>query len=1194
MRNWTPQQKAAIADRGRSVIVSAAAGSGKTAVLVERLLEILSDTAHPVRADAIIVVTFTNDAADQMRERLSAALEQKMLAETDDNAYNWLFAQSTRLHHAKISTINAFCFDLIRENADACGISNAFRILEPAEESGYEESAMHKVLSRWGSERQEDMEQLYAVLCSRDDHEIPEIVYTIKEYLDSTAFPEIWTEQAKQICMHPGILTDMAAKAVCEELERILAFAEKAYSHAQAAHAVFEEIWREDVTGIRFQLDHLRSADPHVIQENPTVHTVHFARFSNKKNGVDCDARAVFKSFRDVYKKWYEDAVTNFLGKLAYQEQDAQIEKRVIPLLLELTEEYMDVLLNLKLEQNELGFSDGERLALNLLGQVTPEGGIVPTPLAQQLSESYALIMVDEYQDSNDKQDCLFKLLSKNGRYDPARSRLLYGTNAFLVGDVKQSIYRFRQANPKNFMHALEDSCPAEACKAGDTARMYLSRNFRSAQGVIDFINGLFACTMSGDCGDVDYNKNEYLNFGASQYQNMENTRTRLIFPEKQGEDEQVLCTADCIRDMLIRRVPVMENGCQRPCEPKDFCILMRSVKKAGPLLQQALRERGIPCMGEEAGSFLQSPEIRLIGNILQALDNPLTDMAMAAVLLSPVYGFSAQDLIELKSKTDITRLYRQIITLAAMEEDSPLHDRCCRFLKQFDRLRSLADALPLDELIREIYEETDLLSLQSLYSDADRRRENLERYPRMAAQYQDHAEQNGRSSLGGWLRYLAAAAQGGGDVGGAKLHPENSVAVKTIHGSKGLEYPFIFLLHLETPFSTQDKRRSVCAAEGGLLGLTLLDKQSYQKMPTAAHAYIIYTQWLMQKSEELRLLYVALTRAKQQLFLMMDKERALKYCQGSGFLEAAPDTAHAAAARAGSMADWILLYLVHAGEGENVQSAAQGTSCRSSIAEYICWDTPLHPVEEEPETVHVLAQPDPEAAEKMRKQLAFSYTSRAAGLVSKHSVTGLSHPEKSCTEDLLTPDFKKASPSEKTGRLWGAGRGTAVHRMLEQMDFSAAREDPKRELERLQAEGRLTPQEAAAMPLDKIVRFLQSDLFGRIAASPCVYKEKQFFVVIGDLDLPEDSALRSYADTDGILIGTVDLLFREGDSWVVVDYKTDTNKSARELAEQYGLQVGLYRKAVEKITGGSVKDAYLYSFSLDAAIPIHLDEIVY
>lgn len=1209
---WTTQQQKAIETRGRSLIVSAAAGSGKTAVLVERLLRILS-VPDQVRADSMVVVTFTNDAAAQMKQRLSRALTEA-LADLenggDERTYDWLLEQRAGLSSAKICTIHSFCFDLIRENAEGCGVSPLFTIAEPAQERIYQQHALQTVMEQWS--RRPEMETLFSRFCAREDTELEQVVLEVADYLDSLPFRQDWIRRAIALSEDEDGLFSLYRDTCCQALDAILTLAEQARPAAEAVlggTGRYTDKLDSDIADITSQRDYLRQVSKDELLADPLKSMVRLTAFPRKsaKEGADEAMREVFRQFCDLYGKQYKDRIGGLLSPLLYFREDTAAQRTLIPLLLSLTEDYLDALFAEKCSRNVLSFSDAEELALSLLGNVDENGRLHRTELAEALSRQISLIMVDEYQDSNNKQDCLFKLLSRDCRLD--ENGLHYGSNIFLVGDVKQSIYSFRQANPENFRRAIAESIPLADCRADEMARIYLNQNFRSAPGVLDFVNRLFGMLMTEECGEVRYDINEQLNFGSPIYKNAGDIRTVLLLPQPaalpEEADMQAECIADTIAQMLQSGAPVLEDkGRQRPCEPKDFCILLRSVRKYGDAIAAALEARGIPAAADRESGLLAQPEICLIRNLLRIVDNPMTDTAMAAVLVSPVWGFSAEDLAELKLYGKKRRLYLQMRAVAETEAAAAagLRLRCSDFLRELETMRQAAEQLPLEECIRQIYDRTDLLSLQSLYRDGEARREHLESFLKQAQAYRENTDLTSQGSLGGFLRYLDRLTEAGKDLDIAPSAAEaNCVAVKTIHKSKGLEYPFVFAAHLDHRFNTADDASvPVQADESGLMGLYLYDREQYQRAQSITFRYLLERVRLRQKSEELRLLYVELTRAKQQLFLVMSNvhtgasKSTTAACNLGELLQAAPQTAPLLAPRAACMQDWVLYYLLASEEAPHlIRAMDDGESNTSALAEYRVWMDNTAAVQEEPQRTEVQAAPDPAALAQMQAQLAFTYSSPQTELVSKYSVTQLAHPEAMTTELARTPRLALAADSSK--ELTGAARGTAVHKTMQFMELAAAAQDPAAELQSLCTAGYLSEAEAQAVSPELLRTFFASPLYARIEQSPEVLRERQLFVRIGELDLPDGSALAAqYGGTDGVLIGTMDLLFREGDGYVLVDYKTDYARTPEELLDTYSLQLGLYQKAAELMLGKPVREAYLYSFCLGTAIPVPLGDIRY
>ena len=1238
---WTTEQNEAIETRGRSLIVSAAAGSGKTAVLVERLLRILSDFRedYRVRTEDIIVVTFTNEAAEQMKRRLTDRFSE-LIAVTSINEnpdlYDWLLEQRAGLASAKISTISSFCFDLIRENADTLGISPQFIIAEPEQAVVYEQRAMQKVMEHW-TKSVPEMETLFSYLCTREDKELEKIIFDLADDLSAQAFPQYWIEQAKKACENTMPLFEAIRKKFCDGMQDVIFIANKALPYAESSmtegipldeNPYFGKV-TNDIMNLQKLLLFVQNADMDTISAQLPQKQIIFGEFNSRtKKNINADVRKVCKQICEKYEALYKHIMTYYLQPLQFFKADAEVQKKLIPLLLTLTQEYREELLEEKKRQNVLTFSDGEELAITLLGMLDENGNIQRTPLATELSNQYQLIMVDEYQDSNNKQDCLFKLLSRDAVID--EKGLHYGTNAFLVGDVKQSIYSFRKANPENFRRAIQDSKPLETAPEDVLSLIYLNHNFRSSEGVLTFINALFESMMTKECGEVDYNQNEQLNFHSVVYQNAGKIPTKVILPrtpEKNSlpEDSNVdaECIADTISNMIHDKVQVITKEGSRDCQPEDFCILLRSLKGMGTAIVKALRKREIPVASDEDAKLLTLPEIRLIWNLLKVADNPLADAPLASVLLSPVGSLNTEDLALLRihganpQEKKRTRIFRQMHIIVVRpdipEEIKPLQKRCTEILALLDKIRLVAEQYPLEECIQQIYDLTDLMSLQSLYEDDELRRHHLDAFMQEAKKYREHADLTAQSCLSGWLRYLDRIRENDKSLQlklSAKRH--GCVTIKTIHGSKGLEYPFVFVANLNRTFSTEITKSKMMTSEEGLLGLYLHDRSRCLKYHTATHRYLTGDAISRQKSEEMRLLYVALTRAEQQLFVVLHDLK--KLAEVGILLQSEPDLAPYFAKQASSMQDWLLYFLFTSKDAWRFSTMiADGKSDSGIYADYSEWKyTP--PEKQEETQMELVSDVDSSALELMKKQLAFKHDFPKSDQPSKYSVTALSHSEivtgsideetaerisviattyqtqPLTAEQAKTPNLSRRNHAEENRILNASQRGTAVHTIMQHIRFESAVQNPADELERLQTEKLINPVQRKVMKTEQLKKFLQSEIGQRILSANSagnLFREKQIFAMIADMNLPENSPLaKQYADTDGVLIGTMDLIFREGDGWVIVDYKTN-RCSAEELIEKYRGQLWLYRKTAELIFGEPVKQTYLYSFYLGQALEV-------
>ncbi len=659
MNSWTKEQLDAINAEGTGIIVSAAAGSGKTSVLVERLLRILSDTENKIPADRLIVVTFTNDAAAQMKQRLSDALSEKISSEPDNV---WLCRQQALLQTAKISTIHSFCFDMIRENIQSLDVSSGFRILDDTEEYMLMRNAAGEAFENFYAERPETMEKLCGFFSgsARGDAELEKIVLDIYEFLVSVPFYKDKTrEWIKYYSEGFSPDNDPLAKIYLKTLEKKY---DGFLKHSEYLNELFSDMAGRTSAALESDAELFLSMKERLRKGDPWDEKVLLPEFSFKRMDSIRSLEGNEKEIQDEIIKQrnkYKDEIKKLsAGIFSFDEINDDRKKHfdMLECLFSLIDRFDEELKKLKNEKNALGFSDAEQLAVKLLAEKDKDGNIVKTQLANELSEYYEMIMIDEFQDANDAQDLIFKMLSKGGTAEKG------GTDLFTVGDVKQSIYKFRLANPKLFMKALDisEKYTGEGF-SGKNAAIMLNKNFRSSGDVIGFVNYIFGNLMSKDTGDVDYTDEEALVQGA-EYPEGDRTSEIIIVPDDTEEkadgneddsggeelyaDSEARAAAHKISSMLGKRT-VFDKGTPRACEPRDFCILLRNGKKADAYVK-ALSVLGIKAHAEGPEGYLRSREISVLLSMLAVIDNPMQDIPLVTVLMSPMFMLDAEDMASL------------------------------------------------------------------------------------------------------------------------------------------------------------------------------------------------------------------------------------------------------------------------------------------------------------------------------------------------------------------------------------------------------------------------------------------------------------------------------------------------------------------------------------------------------------------
>ena len=1238
MSTWTNEQLDAINARGTGIIVSAAAGSGKTSVLVNRLIGILSDTENRVPADKLVVVTFTNDAAAQMKQRLSSAFAEKLVSDPEDL---WLCQQQNLLQNAKISTIHSFCFDLIRENIQLVDISAGFRILDASEEKILKRNAAAEAFEKFYAEQPETMETLCDFFSSRvrGDAELEETVLEIYEFLVSIPFYQDWMrEQTDYYSAGFDPENDPLAKIYTEYIEKMY---EKALIQAEYADGLFSRNFGRDSKVIGQEIadisDLLASLRNNSEWDNKILrHELAFKNIDTPK-GLSEDLTPVkdkILGIRGGYKKVL-NKIPEKIFRLNEINDDYKRHSEILEKLFSLIECFDSELRRLKNEKNALGFSDAEQIAVRLLAEKDAEGNIVKTRLARELSEYYRVIMIDEFQDANNNQDLIFKMLSQGGTAEKG------GTNLFTVGDVKQSIYRFRLANPRLFLNALKVSEEYTGKDfEGTNASITLNRNFRSSREVIDFVNYVFTRLMSEQVGEVDYTGSEALVQGL-EYRHEEDRTTEIIvvsestgdkasqkdkgengediLSESKGEDfsqnkteEEKLdsllerrtayskgseiadtgeeqdddeggearAVAVKIRSMLGVRNVLVDNETVRPCEPRDFCILLRKSRFADEYVKE-LAAVGIKAHAEEPKGYLKSREVSVLMSMLAVIDNPMQNIHLAAVLMSPMFMLNAEDMAELAEINRDGEKYFSVIkrVLAGETEitpDSQVYIKLDRFMKMFVKLRYCAASQRLDRLIRTIYDSTDFLSSVQVYKDGGQKKANL----RLLLDIAEGYENNSGGGISGFVRYMDTLLKRDEDLERASTvsSNENAVSIKTIHKSKGLEYPFVFLCGTSTGFNNDDAKKNMQINSEHGIAFRIQDRGELKQYNSFPRFVISEINRRNSVSEEMRLLYVALTRAREQLFITVPDNKTVRkriddirarILMSGGIT---PDIA----SEAGTMLDWISAAMLVHPDGEWFRDGEKLPVEETDAKVRVSFFTGEKAAAEETEETE--AEPDENAVRELEEAFAYDYRDELLTKQSaKITVTEIAKSETGDKLYLRRPDFAGE------GGLTAAEKGTAMHTFMQYADHSAAETDPDSEADRLAENGILTEEERNSLNMAQLAEFFASELYMRMKNSDMVRREQKFLVKKSDAGL-DDERLMEY-NKDSMLQGIADCMFEEDGELVLVDYKTDRVNDPETLISRYDLQIKLYAAALSRIFGKNVKEAYLYSFSLGQAV---------
>ncbi|MCQ2461937.1 MAG: helicase-exonuclease AddAB subunit AddA [Clostridia bacterium] len=1172
-RSWTPEQKAAIEARGGSILVSAAAGSGKTAVLVERVIRRITDENNPCDVDRLLIATFTRAAAAEMRERLGKVIADGLKKEPDNRI---LRRQQLLLPNAEISTIDSFCSALIREHFEGLDISPDFRTPDEAEKRVMRDTAMETVLAKLYAENDEDFITLSNLLYTgRSDSELSRVIEKLYDNSRAYPFPDRWLDS-----LTDGICADSVEGTYFGCV--LLSYVSDALKYCRRLNGVmYDAVMNENnekltskllpcILSDREQLDRLVKA-----AENGEWDALH-----NGIHGFNFVTKGIVpKEFKDSYvdtatkqlRKSVKDTVTSLKEYMCEDTdeflRDSEYFRLPVMSLIRAVKLFDKEYTALKTERNALDFSDIEHMAIELL--VTPtENGFEKAPLAEELSLSFDEILLDEYQDTNEAQDMLFRALSKNDE------------NLFRVGDVKQCIYRFRQAMPEIFVRQRDSCAPYDGVHF--PATICLGSNFRSRKEVTDTVNFIFSLLMSRSCGDVDYGEGERLHAAASYAPSDDKTSELHLLTldknsDKDKDVQQAEYVARLVREILESGMTVTDGDSVRPVKAGDICILMRSFASRGMLYADELKKLGIGSAAEASSDFLGATEIAVMLSLLRIIDNPCQDIPLISVLLSPMYGFTPDELSLLRTDSEGDSLYARAVNLA-----SNGNTRFASFIESINSLRLYSTSLCTHELIRKIYEQTGYFAAMGAMDNAAKRKANLSLLVRYAADY----ESQGYIGLSGFIRFIDKLPENEKTLSGALDTESGADAVKimTVHKSKGLEFPVVILASCSTAFNTTDENGCAVIDPIHGIGIKMRSEATLAQFDTVSHTGARLSLKRSRISEEMRILYVALTRAKEKLIMVCaDKEPEKKLMKLGADIIPGQKADPFCTGSAKSLADWILsAFLRHKDCAPLREAAGLEPDAVYPGEGGIILKLPVYIDGEQAE---VCEEAERTAAAtltgEIRERLSYRYKYESLfGLLTKQTASGV------LARETDFESFATSRPAfmNETG-LTAAQKGTAVHRFMELCDYKNAETDISGAIERLVSSELMTRQEADAVNLRKVNAFFSSDIYRRIKASHTVYREKRFLIEVPLNEIYD--GLPDFIDEKQIIQGVADCAFVEDGKLVIVDYKTDRVNDEKELVQKYTSQLEIYKKALALCTGLEVKQTLLWSFYMEKEVPV-------
>ena len=1147
----TKSQHDAIYTRGRTVLVSAAAGSGKTKVLTERLLARISDDAD---IDSFLIITFTKAAAAELKSRITDEIAAR-LADDPDNRR--LRRRSALCQKAQISTIHSFCANILRENCHAAGVSPDFRIIEEDRAEVIRARVIERVLDECYEDPTEEFLQLVdSVGSGRDDSMLRDLVLSLHKKMQSHARPEKWAKQQMELMR--GEAQDASETLWGAEL--LKGVKSSADYWAQRMEKLAELAYTEEKIGEKYGASlqttalSLRNFSRAIDEGWDRARELLAGEVPQRGRRVNCAAPELSDHIKAVRKTCQSGR--NGAGKMKSCLNISGSEllrnmKKTAPAmcaLLELTLRFDKAYCDEKRRRAEMDFSDLEHQTAALL---TDESG-APTPLAQEIAKRYTEIMVDEYQDVNRVQDTIFRAVSANGE------------NLFMVGDIKQSIYRFRLADPTIFMEKYLKYADLETAQGNEPVRIMLQENFRSRREIIDGANHVFETCMSERLGDVSYDENAKLKCGA-QYEG-EVPVPELIIVDRKSDDcddaadnatAEARAVAAKIRELMASGIFVSDKGAQRRLRYSDIVILMRSAASKGDVFSRELAAAGIPVLSDQGGGFFESIEVSLLISLLAVIDNPHQDIPLISVLRSPAFGFSADELSEIRAADKNIDFY-SALCLAAESSG-----KCADFINLLNSFRALAKDTELGELLWHICNRLDLAAICSAMPDGERHCANLG----IMQEYAKRFEAGGFRGLHRFVEWLNKLMERGEEP--SRGTTGNAVEIMTVHKSKGLEFPVVFLCGTASQFNMKDLQKNVLVHPELGLGPDIIDTDRGIRYPSAAKNAIKQRLTSELLSEEMRLLYVALTRAKERLFMTAAVENAEEKL-GKMKADAQKPMPPEQLSLATNTANWLIYAALADTDGR----------MKYSIYESECSGEAQTEAAQEAD-----AAADEELVGEIRRRVEYEYPHKAAqSLPSKVTATELKGVEehdgeaeslvKKPQSSFRSPDFMKG---EKP--LTGAEKGVATHMLLQFIDYDKAQslDGIKAEITRLTASKHLSERQAQAVEAEAVLRLFESPLGKRIMAADKINREFRFSLLC-----PAESFFEGGEGENVLLQGVVDCLIEENGELTVIDYKTDRvyGEALEERAKSYAGQLRAYALAVGRITGKPVKECVLYFLS--------------
>ena len=1175
-------------------------GSGKTAVLVERIINKVIN--EKVNIDEILVVTFTNAAASEMRERILDAIYKKLDEEPENEN---LQKQITLLNKASICTIDAFCLEVVRNYFyELENISPNFRIADTSEIELLKQEIIDDIFEEKYESENEDFSKLINIYTSyRDDTSLKELVLKIYSYIQSNPFPEKWlNEKVEMFNLKSKLEEDFGqtiwGRVLLQEVKETAIDSIKSLETIEKHLSVekeLEKFWqviRNDLEQLKILSDSTNSWD----KAYEVCQNFEFVTWPRKNSNLEIKEKA--KIARDEVKEKIKSITTKILNCTSKEaNQDIYdmygILKKLEDLILEFTKEFS----KRKRDKNIVDFYDVEHFALEILLKTDESGNIQKSEIAKKYENKFKEVAIDEYQDSNLVQEYILTAVSNN-------------KNIFMVGDVKQSIYKFRQAMPELFLEKYESYKKKEEKQEEDNLKIQLFKNFRSKENVLKFTNNIFQDIMSKQLGDILYNEEEYLNLGASYPEIEQNQKIEInVIQTKEIEDEErtyieeneelqddehvedieleARFVANKIQELIENKYQVYDKKKEtyRDIEYKDIVILLRATSKSAPIYEQEILNLGMPVFSDSSQEYLDSIEIQTIMSLLKIIDNPIQDIPLVTVLRSPIGKFTDDELIQIRLNDKKDNFYT-CMQKAVISCDEKLRNKIQSFLNNLDSWRKEQEYLALDELIWKIYSDTGYYNYVSLMPNGILRQANLKMLFERAKQY----ETASFKGLYNFIHFIEKIHLSSGDLGAAKIigENENVVRIMSIHKSKGLEFPVVFLSSTGKQFNLMDLNKSILLHQEMGIGVKYIDYEKQIQYDTLSKAAIRNKVFIETLSEEMRILYVALTRAKEKLIITgieKDYDKLLEKMiqQIEQYPKQDNKINHILLKKYKRYLDWILLVYLY--EKENIKEYTELNIYNKTelLNKLVKQD------KEEVDVIKLLEENkvEQDKLEKIEKIMQEEYKYKnSISIPNKTTVTELKQLNNKVIRKEVSFDIPKFMKNEVQETLTGAQKGTVLHLCMQKLEIGKEYniEEIKELINNLKEREIITKLEVESVNINAILKFTKSKIWEELKNAKEIHREESFYMTI-----PAKEIYNKELDEKIVVQGIIDLYYiNSNNELVLLDYKTDyVENGEEELIKKYNNQLQLYKKALESSLNKKVDKVYIYSTYLGKEIKI-------